>query len=179
MADETNDLKDEGPEETPDAPLDEQGLRALRRANEEAKTYRLKLKEAAEELERFRQDAMSESERALEQARREAADAARSEERGRLLGQLVESQVVAAAAGKLANPQLAARLLDLSSFATEDGSVNTGAIVEAIDRLVVDEPYLKASAMRPVSADQGIRGAAAGSTSQSDMNSLIRQAAGR
>ena len=76
-----------------------------------------------------------------EQARvqREAEQAAVSKANQRL----VRAEVKAAATGKLANPQLALRLLDLSSFdVDDDGEVDSDAISAAIDELISKEPYL-------------------------------------
>lgn len=70
---------------------------------------------------------------------------AREEARAEVWGERVESAAIAAAAGRLANPQLAARLLDLSEIGENDkGRPDRNAISELIDELLEDEPYLAA-----------------------------------
>ncbi|MFG2671367.1 hypothetical protein [Streptomyces sp. NPDC048445] len=72
---------------------------------------------------------------------------AREEARAEVWGERVESAAIAAAAGRLANPQLAARLLDLSEIGESDkGRPDRDAISELIDELLEDEPYLAAPA---------------------------------
>ncbi|MET7648365.1 hypothetical protein ABZS83_33035 [Streptomyces sp. NPDC005426] len=72
---------------------------------------------------------------------------AREEARAEVWGERVESAAIAAAAGRLANPQLAARLLDLSEIGENDkGRPDRDAISELIDELLEDEPYLAAPA---------------------------------
>ncbi|MFE3386363.1 hypothetical protein [Streptomyces anulatus] len=72
---------------------------------------------------------------------------AREEARAEVWGERVEAAAVAAAAGRLANPQLAARLLDLSDIGENDkGRPDRDAISELIDDLLEDEPYLAAPA---------------------------------
>lgn len=80
-------------------------------------------------------------EQAVEQARREAAAEATAKANDRL----IRSEVRAAAAGKLANPALALKLLDLASFEVDDdGNVDEGSIADAIDDLLKENPYLAA-----------------------------------
>lgn len=58
---------------------------------------------------------------------------------------ILKAEVRAAAAGKLANPALALKLIDLSSLDVgDDGEVDTDAIAAAIDDLITKEPYLAA-----------------------------------
>ncbi len=78
---------------------------------------------------------------------------------------LVRAEIKAAASGKLTNPALAIRLLDLSSFdVDDDGEVDATAIAAAIDELITKEPYL-ASVQGETKrfqggADSGTRGTA-------------------
>lgn len=76
---------------------------------------------------------------ALEAARREAAADATSKANTRIL----RSEVKAAAAGKLADPTDALRLLDLDKFEVDDdGNVDEDEIADAIDDLIKNKPYL-------------------------------------
>lgn len=92
---------------------------------------------------------------------------------------LVAAEVKAAAAGKLRNPALAMKLLDLDDFdVDEDGDVDTDAIDKAIGELVKDNPEL---AGKP-SGKGGSGGDFDGkknSEGKPDMNKLLRIAAGK
>lgn len=84
---------------------------------------------------------------------------------GKANERLVRAEIKAAAAGKLANPALAIKLLDLSSFdVDDDGEVDATAIGTAIDELIAKEPYLavaQGDAKRfQGGADAGARGSA-------------------
>lgn len=88
-------------------------------------------------------------EQAIEQARREA----RAEADARANERIIRSEVKAAAAGKLANPAIALKLIDLASFEVDgDGNVDPDAIADAIDDLLKENPYLAAQG-RPVQFD--------------------------
>ncbi|MFJ6616670.1 hypothetical protein ACIQOW_03675 [Kitasatospora sp. NPDC091335] len=74
---------------------------------------------------------------------------AREEARAEVWTERVEAAAIAAAAGRLANPQLAARLLDLSDIPKNDkGRPDRDAIGELIDELIEDEPYLAAQSAK-------------------------------
>lgn len=92
-----------------------------------------------------------------ERAKREAKDEALSKANERIL----RSEIKAAAAGKLANPALALRLLDLSEFdVSDDGDVDEASITSAIEALVKENPGLAAqggSGTRFGTADGGAR----------------------
>ena len=104
----------------------------------------------------------------------------------RLQQQLLEQTVVAAAGGKLADPQDAVRMLDLTRFKiSPDGKVDSKGIGEAVDKLVTDKPYLRAGSTpgrpQPLPGPGAQPPVPAGAASQGNegMNTLIRQAAGR
>jgi hypothetical protein len=93
--------------------------------------------------------------------RREAESAALQKANERL----IRAEVKAAASGKLANPALAMKLLDLSSFdVDDDGEVDSDAISAAIDDLITKEPYLAVAQGEQKrfqgGADAGARGTA-------------------
>lgn len=74
---------------------------------------------------------------------------AREEARAEVWGERVEAAAIAAASGRLANPHLAARLLDLSDVGENDkGRPDRDAITELIDELLEDEPYLAAQSAK-------------------------------
>lgn len=117
------------------------------------------------ELQKFREDAMSDQERALEQARKEALEQGRNEALTSVNERLFRAEVKAASAGKIIDPDLlsdslvAQRILGLDDVPiTADGDVDSAAIVEAVDALLAAKPHLAVSATRtPGSADQGAR----------------------
>ena len=75
----------------------------------------------------------------LDAVRREAGAEATKKANARIL----RSEIKAAAAGKLADPADALRLLDLDRFEVgDDGEVDEDEIADAIDELVKNKPYL-------------------------------------
>ena len=131
------------PPATPPAPADppasgelgdagKAALEAERRARRDAEKA---AREAAAELETLRNASKTDNEKAIDQARRD----------GELVGtrRLVEAEIRAAAAGKMANPAIAARLLDVDGLMPKDGGeVDGERIAEAITELLAREPYL-------------------------------------
>lgn len=61
---------------------------------------------------------------------------------------ILRSEVKAAAAGKLADPNDALKFLDLDQFGVSDDGDVTGDISAAIDELIASKPYLAAKAGR-------------------------------
>lgn len=135
----------------------------------ERKRRQAEEKKAAEleaELDKLREEAMSEQEKALKKAREEAASEARDEVLEEVNRKLFAAEVRAAAAGKVADPDLLAdpdvalKLLGIDEVPVDDGgNVDTEAISEALDVLVQSKPYLAVGDRQPVpDADQGARG---------------------
>ena len=92
-----------------------------------------------------------------EQLRRDAERDALAKANGRI----IRSEVKAAAAGKLADPSDALRLLDLEQFEVDDdGNVNEQDIADEIDDLLKKKPYLAAQGGKRFQggADAGARG---------------------
>jgi hypothetical protein len=102
----------------------------------------------------------SENEKALAQARKEADQAARTEERTKASRRILTSEIKAAAGGKMSDPSDAVRLLDLDDFKVDDdGEVDAKSITAAVDQLIKDKPYLAVNGARSQgSADGGARG---------------------
>jgi hypothetical protein len=116
------------------------------------------------------------------EARRDAETARKTaEERAAAIAsRLLAAEVRAAAAGKLADPGDAPRLLDLAQFTPgEDGSYDTGAITAAIDQLVTGKPYLAAGARGVFqgSGDGGPRGepGGGGQLTRNDLRGMTPQ----
>lgn len=130
---------DEDGEEGADA-LGDKGKKALLAMKERVKASKKAEREAKAELERVRNSEGKSEEQLAEQQQREQREAAilnKANER------IVRSEIKSAAAGKLQNPAIAVRLLDLSDFEVdEDGNVDEDEIAQAIDELLEREPYL-------------------------------------
>lgn len=141
-----------------DQPLGEAGMRALEREREAAAEARREAAAVKAELEALRTAQMSDQEKALAAAKAEGA----AEVSAKFANQVLLSEIRVAAAGKLADPTDAVRLLDLSKFkVADDGTVDTTAISSAIDELVASKPYLgasKAPSVTPADLGQGARG---------------------
>lgn len=127
------------PKEEPE--LGDAGAKAIREERNARKAAEKAAKAAQAELEKIREANQSEQEKAIAAAKAEGRTEALSTANERLL----KAEVKAAAAGKLADPDDAVRMLDLDDFdVADDGSVDTKAIKSAIDSLVKDKPYLAA-----------------------------------
>lgn len=141
--DDSDDSDDEG-DEDPDGSEDlgDKGKNALRAMKEKVKASKKAEREAKAELARSKSaEGKSTEDLAAEEERekREAAILDKANDR------ILRSEIKSAAAGKLQNPGLAVRLLDLSDFEVdEDGNVDEDEIAEAIDELLEKEPYLAA-----------------------------------
>jgi hypothetical protein len=126
---------EERPEED-DKPLGPAGQKALQAEKEKRKEAARKLREAQAELERLRN---GDDKAAAAAAEAEKAALAKANKR------ILRSEVKAAAAGRLADPTDALRLLDLDQFEVgEDGEVDEGELNDAIADLLKKKPYLAA-----------------------------------
>jgi hypothetical protein len=148
------------PQETTenDDTLGDAGKKALaaeRQARKEAEKKAKRAEQLEKELAKLREDAMSEQEKAIEQARREA----RAETAAEFNRRIAASEAKALAAGKTRDPEVAVQLLgELDRFVDEDGTVDTDAMSEALDKLIVEKQYLAVGDRQPVpDADQGFR----------------------
>lgn len=129
---------------TPEAPpptgeLGEAGKAALEAERVARRNAERLARESTAELEKLRTAAMTDQEKAVAEARREG-----KAEGTRLI---LEAEIRAAAAGKLANPALAARLLNVDELMPKDGGeVDAERIGKAIEELIAKEPYLAVQA---------------------------------
>jgi len=112
----------------------------VKRLTEALANERKRQEKAEKELADLRKLAMTEQERAVAEAKAEG----KAEAIQTLARKLLEAEVRAQAAGKLADPADAARLLDLDDFLGDDGTYDAKAIGRALDELVVAKPYLAA-----------------------------------
>jgi hypothetical protein len=125
------------------------GEEQVEEARREAVKYRRDLRaaqaahdETRKELEQLR----AENESAQEKAVREAVAAARAEEAQRWAHKLLEAEVAVRAAGKLADPGDAIRLLAVDDLLSEeDEQARARKVDQALDDLLEAKPYLAAN----------------------------------
>lgn len=143
--------------------LGEAGKQALVAERQKAREAERAAKAAKAEADQFRQRleeleaaSKSEHEKALDSARKEASKEARQQVMSEVNARILKAELRAAAAGKLADPEDAIRLLDLDEFkVTDDGEVDAGAISKAIDSLLKEKPYLAGTKKPSGDADGG------------------------
>lgn len=128
----------QGDSDDDDAPLGPKGEKALAAEKEKRRKESERRRAAEAELAKLRNKDSSE----VDQARTEAETAALAKANTRIL----KAEVRAAAAGKLADPSDALKLLDLTQFEVDgDGEVDRDEIGSAIDTLLKSKPYLAAA----------------------------------
>lgn len=113
----------------------------------------------------------------FEQQLATARTEAENEARNVLNAQTVQYAVKAEAAGKLARPDLAVKLIDTSTIEVdESGNVDESTVSAAIDKLVEEFPELAARKFSP-NPDMGQRGATPQPTPPT-LNEILRAARG-
>ena len=123
-----------------DKPLGPAGEKALKAEKDRRRAEARRRRELEAELAALKNSGSKDD---PETIRREATQAATAKANTRLL----RAEVRAAAAGKFADPRDALRFLDLDQFEVgEDGDVDADEIVDAIDDLLKNKPYLAARA---------------------------------
>ncbi|HJX78569.1 hypothetical protein [Glutamicibacter sp.] len=131
--------------------LGDKGKNALRIMKDKLKASKKAEREAKAELQRSKSSVGKSEEDQEAERKREERDAAvlqKANER------VLRSDIKAAAAGKLQNPALAIRLLDLSDFEPdEDGVYDEDEIAQAIDDLIETDPYLAAQSGKSTQFD--------------------------
>ena len=140
-----DDSEDDDTDEDGADDLGDKGKKALDAMKSKLKAAKASAREAKAESARLKAEkenaGKSADEQAISKARQEATEQATAAANKRIL----RSEVKAAAAGKLANPALAVKLLDLDALEVdEDGNVDEDAIAEAISDLLEENPYLAA-----------------------------------
>lgn len=164
-----------------DTPLGPKGEKALEAFKERARRAEAEAAQLKADLAKAHEATLPEQERAIAEARREAAEAAKAEVRGEILRDRFADKLAVATTGKLADPELLAdpdvalKLLGLAEIPTTDtGVVDAGAISAAVARLIEAKPYLAADATStPGPIDQGARTT---STAQPTIDEQIAEA---
>lgn len=123
---------------------------ALKKANAEAKKFRLAAKANENELEKARHASMSEQEKAVATAKAEGRTEALREAGTRL----VDAEVRAAAAGRNVDTDALLEGLDRSKFLDDDGNPDRDAIQAWIDRIA---PAEQEQGFRAPNLEQGTR----------------------
>lgn len=137
----TEDDADEGDPEGADK-LGDAGKRALDSMKARLRDEKAKRRTAEAERDTLRTGAKKDGEPTADEIRAEA----RKEATDKANARIIRSEIRAAAAGKLADPKDALVYLDLSKFEVdEDGEIDSEDIVEAIDDLIKNKPYLAAA----------------------------------
>lgn len=148
----------DGADDDDDDDLGEKGEKALaaeraarRAARKEARAEKKRADELEARLAKLEADKKSDGDKVKEDAAaaaKDITDRAKEEAEQTLLGAKVEAAVLAAAAGKLANPALAVRLLDLDDLDefVDEGKVDKKAVAKAVSELVKENPGLAATA---------------------------------
>lgn len=162
MSDDTTEVPET--EEHDDAPTTAAEDPRVTKANREAATYRRELRAAQAELKKLREANQTGTEKALVEAEQRGKATALTQVGARL----ARAELKATAAGKVDTATLDGFLeyADLTKFVGDDGEPDMKAIDAAVKKL---------GGGRPADFDGGARTTAAGKT---DMNSLIRRAAG-
>lgn len=127
------------PPATGDEPLGDAGKRALEAERARAAAFERQLKAQQTELDELRKAHMTDSEKAIADARSEGEKAADA----RWRAQVGKFAVQASAAGKFASPEDAHLFLDEIPF-TPSGTVDQAALVVKLDQLLAAKPYLAA-----------------------------------
>lgn len=156
---ETTDTETPEPDEGADA-LGDAGKKALDAMKAKMRTAEKAAKDARAELAKRDAELALRDKPAEEQALEQARAEARAEATTAANKRIVRSELKAAAAGKLANPAVAEKFLDLDDFDVDDnGDVDSDALNEAIADLLKREPYLAAGKPNPFqgSGDGGSR----------------------
>lgn len=182
MADDPTTPTPDAPTE-PTAPTDDPALGAAGEKALDAWKARAKAAEAdakrAKDLEAevaaLKAAQMSDHEKAIDAARKEAADQARTEALGTVNERLLKSELKAATAGQLldaaakdllVDTDVALKLLGLDEIpVTDSGDIDGEAISQAVAAYVTARPHLAASATLQPGIDQGSRTAPAGAKS--------------
>ena len=145
-------------------------LAALERANAEAARFRRELAQAQQRIKGFEDEKLSESQRLANQVQELESKLQQAEARARDQALRTEVSSIATKLGFL-NPGVAHRLIDQSQV--EYDGERPKNLEHLLKDLLKSEPYLA----RTGSADGG--SGRRGGSGQNDMNTLIRQAAGR
>lgn len=188
--DETTDetTTDEAKDEAKDTEKSKESEKTAEDYRRELREYERNAKKASarkdRELEQLRKQVQeredadkSEQEKAVEQARKEAADEEREKGQRELRAERLHSAIARLAAKDFADVDDAIALLDVDEdeIFDEDGKVETEAVKSALADLLERKPHLKADAGRPTgSSDAGKGGAGGGSIEEMSVDDHLK-----
>lgn len=160
--DTTTDAADQSAPATGEDALGDAGKQALDRMKAERAQAVKEAKELRRELESVRLSSLSDAEKAVELARSET----RTDVLRQVGGRLVDAEVRAAAAGRLATEQVEALIegLDRSRFITDEGDVDRDALLSWVGRF----PAAPSGPQRPL-GDVGQGARTTSTTSTADL----------
>ena len=143
-----------------EAELGDAGKRALDAMKTERNAARAEAKASKAETDRLIAEIANKDKPAEEQALEAARAEARTEATAKANERIVRAEVKAAATGKVKNPAIALKLIDVSAIEVdEDGEVDSDALDQAITGLLTAYPELAADGSKfGGSADQGAKG---------------------
>ncbi len=125
---------------------------AAKASKKDARAATKRADDAEKALKALQSEGATEAEKAIASATTAAKEQAEKDVSARYKSQILATEVLAAATGKLANPSDAVRLLDLDEFTVpdpdaddEDLAALRKSIGEAVAKLIVDSPYLRSS----------------------------------
>lgn len=127
---------------------------------------------AEREAAKLRDEHATDADKAIAAAR----DEGRREALGQVTGRMIEAEVRAAAAGRLADPADAVRLIDLTGFVGDDGDIDAKAIAAAVDELVETKPYLRAGEPKANGSHPAPQGTRPGPALEGDGDAFLRRA---
>lgn len=137
-ADDKGDDKGDDKSGAGDDKLGPAGERALREERAARAKAERDLKAIRKEFDDLKAAHATDAEKAVLKAKEEGKAEALKTANARVL----KSEIKAAAAGKLADPSDAVRLLDSDEFTDDDGEVDDKKLAKAIEQLLKDKPYL-------------------------------------
>lgn len=145
-AEDTHEVQPDTTDDIGDAPAEtvDNGDSAAKKARREAQALRNRLREAEAELAKYQEAQMSETERAVAEARRDAEQSMRAE--------VTKSRLREVAAGRMANPADAVVFCNLENVDLDDPA----SLDAEIGRILEERPYLGVQ-QAPTSIDQGPR----------------------
>ncbi|MFF8817805.1 hypothetical protein ACF07D_07400 [Leucobacter sp. NPDC015123] len=165
----------EAPEEVNTEEVVEDPTAGLKTALQKERAARKAAEKRSRELEQERADRdKSADEKALDDARRDAAAEATAKANKRLIA----AEFRSAAAKRVKDPRIAAKLVDLEGIEVDDdGEVDADGIAAALDAVLEEYPDLAPSRFEGT-ADQGARGKAAAPSqlTRDDLKNMTPQA---
>jgi hypothetical protein len=165
------------PPEPGEDSLGDAGKKALDAMKAERNAAKAEKAALAAELKALRDAAALADKPADEQAIEKARQEARAEATDAANARLIRAEVKAAAAGKLANPELAQKLIDTSGITVDaNGDVDADAVAAAVTELLSQYPSLAAQGgARQFDSGRG-KQAPAGQLTQNDLKNMSAEA---